>query len=45
VASSGFCTTCTKVVYYTETDEAHCPVCSGPLIATENGDAVEDQAS
>ena len=33
MASSGFCTTCIKVVYYSDTDEAHCPVCSGPLIA------------
>ena len=41
MASSGFCTTCTKVVYFSET-EAHCPVCSGPLVGkTEDAEAVE----
>ena len=45
MASSGFCTTCTKVVYFSEAEDAHCPVCSGPLIgqtpdtATETADA------
>ena len=35
MASSGFCTTCSKIVHFSESDGAHCPVCSGPLVATE----------
>ena len=46
MASSGFCTTCTKIVYYSEPNEAHCPVCSGPLItAVGVDDPVAEEAS
>ena len=42
MAASGFCTTCTKIVYYIEEDEAHCPVCSSPLVGRE-AEAVVDE--
>ena len=37
-AMAAYCPNCDRVVYLGEDDTSVCPVCSTPLIATEDGE-------
>lgn len=45
MALTAFCTTCQRTVYIEDQETPVCPVCSSPLLETNDPEETEDETS